>query len=84
MRTKEKTIGENLDFIRRNKVYITIESRHLPGVADHNLMCWICNRKSAIYLMNPHWIFMPCRKCQGDYIGFWTKKIPWWQFWKSR
>lgn len=79
---KQKTIGENLEYIKKNKVHIVIESRHMPGGSEHNLICWMCNKRPAIYYMNPNWIFMPCRECQKIYVGFWSKKKPWWQFWK--
>ena len=67
-------IGSNLDYIKKNKVKITIESRHMPGGAEHNLMCWFCNKSKAVYSMYPNWVFMPCWGCQKRLEGMWTKK----------
>lgn len=78
----QKTVGETLEYIKKHPVRITIESRHLPGGSDHNLICWMCNKDSAIYSMHPDWIFLPCWECQRKRIGYWTKKKKWYQFWK--
>ena len=67
-------VFDTLKFIRNNPVKITIESRHLPGGADHNLICWICNKEQAVYSMHPNWVFQPCWKCQQKFEGMWTKK----------
>lgn len=78
-------IGYNLKYIEKHPVRITIESRHLPGGADHNLICWICDKKSAIYSMYPYWMFLPCYDCQGNIKGegIWNiLKKKWWEFWK--
>lgn len=83
MQTQE-TIGERLDFISKNKVNIMMESRHLPGGTEHNLICWMCEDKPAIYSMNPEWIFLPCRDCQKKYKGIWTNTKKWWQVWKQK
>ena len=72
-----KSIKKNLEFIKKYKVRITLESRHLPGGTDHNLICWLCNRRSAVYAMYPQWVFMPCWKCQKQYEGIWTEKKNW-------
>lgn len=33
-------------------------------VAEHNLLCWLCEEKPAVYDMNPNFIFRPCWGCQ--------------------
>jgi hypothetical protein len=47
--------------------------------AHHNLVCWLCNVRPAVYDMHPNWFFRPCWTCQ--------KKIApprmWWQFWRN-
>ena len=35
-----------------------------PG-ASHNLVCWLCNKNSAVYDMHPNWVFRPCWDCQS-------------------
>lgn len=79
-----KSIGKNLEFIKKNKVKITIEGRHMPGGAEHNLICWICGIKPAVYSMYPNWMFLPCWRCQSNIKteGVWNRlKKPWWKFW---
>jgi len=73
-----KTINQNLNYIEDNPVKITIESRHLPGGSDHNLICWVCEKRHAIYSMHPEWIFKPCNKCERKIHG---KPKKWWEFW---
>jgi hypothetical protein len=34
------------------------------GFAWHNLACWLCNERPAVYSMHPNWCFLPCRECQ--------------------
>lgn len=77
-----KTVGENLKFIKENPVKITIESRHLPGGSDHNLVCWVCGKQSAIYSMYPDWCFLPCWECQEHIDSPVWRKKKWWEFWK--
>ena len=36
---------------------------HGPA-ATHNVKCWLCGDKPAIYNMNPVWRFEPCWSCQ--------------------
>lgn len=77
---EQKEISKNLFIINNHKLKITIESRHMPGGAEHNLVCWLCNNNPAVYSMHPNWIFKPCWDCQKKYgIG---KKNKWWEFWK--
>ena len=56
------------------------------GAVSHNLLCWICNKKKAVYNMYPNWIFQPCWDCQARLgltgIEVKYKKKKWWEFWK--
>lgn len=44
-----------------NDIRITIE--HIGPVSTHNLICWVCNERKAVYHMNPTWCFSPCWEC---------------------
>lgn len=35
-------------------------------LSDHDVMCWVCDKKPAVYDMNPTWVFRPCWKCQKN------------------
>ena len=50
---------------------------------DHNLVCWLCDKRSAVYYTWPKFIFYPCWRCQEKYEGAWTKKKPWYKLWKQ-
>jgi len=61
---------------RKIKLDLTI-----PMGSDHDLLCWVCNKESAIYDMNPTWVFRPCWKCQKK-IGktgkiLFRNNLPW-------
>lgn len=36
------------------------------GIVDHDVLCWLCNKRPAVYDMNPTWVFRPCWKCQKE------------------
>lgn len=53
------------------------------GAVNHNLLCWLCDKNSAVYYTHPKFVFYPCWNCQKQYQGDWTpKKKSWWEFWK--
>jgi hypothetical protein len=61
-------------------LHIAIEF-HGPA-ATHNLMCWLCDERPAVYKMHPDWVFAPCWTCQAQIaspVG--TQRRPWWRFW---
>ena len=31
----------------------------IPMGCTHNLICWVCNERKTVYLMNPTWCFAP-------------------------
>ena len=76
--SKEKSIGQNLAYIDKHPLHITIEWRHMPGGCEHNLMCWLCGKNKAVYNMHPNWRFEPCWKCQESM----DKPKKWYEFWK--
>ena len=43
-----------------------IKLKFIGPFADHDVLCWICNQKSAVYDMSPVWVFRPCYRCQDD------------------
>ncbi len=52
-----------------------------PGFAQHDVLCWLCNERPAVYDMNPTWVFRPCWECQerigrGGTILF-RNRLPW-------
>jgi hypothetical protein len=49
------------------------------GAIGHNVLCWLCDEKSAVYYANPKFVFYPCWSCQEIYEGEWTKKKSWWE-----
>ena len=51
-------------------VYIAIHNEGL--FALHNLQCWFCRERSAVFDMGPNWHFIPCWECQKKYQGIWT------------
>lgn len=58
---------------------------HNEGLfALHNLQCWFCRERSAVFDMSPNWCFLPCWECQKRYVGIWTKKPTRWQRLKDR
>lgn len=52
-----------------------------PGAAQHDVLCWLCNKHPAVYDMHPAWVFRPCWDCQRriDRDGpiIFAKKLPW-------
>lgn len=51
-------------------------------VVVHSVKCWLCDKRSAVYSAYPEFIFKPCWYCQSKYLGQWTKKPRWYEFWK--
>ena len=50
-------------------------------VVHHDVLCWLCNARSAVYDMNPNWVFRPCWECQES-IGatgriIWRNRLGW-------
>lgn len=45
---------------------VTLE-HHGPATL-HDVLCWACNKRSAVYSMHPVWAFEPCWKC-NEQIG---------------
>lgn len=33
-------------------------------IAEHDVLCWICNEEPAVYHAYPTWLFGPCWKCE--------------------
>jgi len=58
---------------------IKVKIEFFGPVAEHNLLCWHCFEKSAIYDINKS-IFKPCWHCQKIFGMLNHKK--WYQFWK--
>lgn len=57
---------------------IDIKLQDIGGMAfTHELLCWFCKEKSAVYSAYPQWCFLPCWDCQKRYKGVWTKKTFW-------
>ena len=62
-----------------------------PGIYQHNLLCWLCEERPAVYQANPHWCFAPCWECQKDRAPYnaeawWVeaeavreRRKPWWR-----
>ena len=55
------------------------------GFVEHNLRCFICNKRPAMWWGNPVWMFAPCSKCR-EAAGVMTfedackaKRCRWWQ-----
>ena len=48
-------------------------------VIVHSVMCWLCDKRSAVYSAYPAFIFKPCWECQEKHQGQWTKKKPLWK-----
>lgn len=46
-----------------------VEIEFIGMGAMHDLECWLCNEESAVYNMNPNWVFEPCWKCQEKIGG---------------
>ena len=49
--------------------------------AIHNLTCWICLERPAVYDLYPHWIFRPCWECQK---GISASRSWWYRFLEKR
>lgn len=47
------------------KTYKETNIEYMGGAAIHDLKCWLCKKESAVYNMNPNWVFEPCWKCQS-------------------
>lgn len=59
-------------------VHVAIHNEGL--FALHNLTCWFCNERPAMFMMSPWWVFYPCEECQAKFQGAWTpKKKKWWK-----
>ena len=58
------------------KIKIKVEPTGM-GAFTHNLLCWFCQKNSAVYNAYPDRCFLPCWKCQKKYTGIWTKKNIW-------
>lgn len=51
------------DFGLPDTIHVAI---HYEGpFAFHNLSCWLCNERPAVYSMHPQWCFLPCVECQA-------------------
>ncbi len=47
------------------------------GAFTHDLQCWICDERPAVYSAYPDFCFLPCWYCQETNKGIWTKKTFW-------
>jgi hypothetical protein len=56
---------------------VQIDFEYIFMGADHNLMCWVCNKRKAVYNMYPVWVFQPCWQCNQDIGGEVVRKRPW-------
>ena len=45
---------------------------------NHSVICWLCDKDSAVYSAYPEFIFLPCWDCQKTHNGHWNKK-KWYQ-----
>lgn len=46
-----------------------IEIEAVGPAALHNLMCWMCEERKAVYHMYPTWCFGPCWECNAEIGG---------------
>lgn len=60
-------------------IHISIEP-HGMG-ATHNLMCWLCGLRKAVYNMSPVWAFQPCDECSSKFLGGQLKRERKWKVW---
>lgn len=44
---------------------VKVEITHYGEIAEHNLLCWLCNKRDAVCEMIPEWVFKPCEVCQA-------------------
>lgn len=52
---------------------VRIEIDFVGPACTHNLICWVCGERKAVYHMYPVWCFGPCWECNGDIGGSLTR-----------
>lgn len=51
------------------KKWLDMQLVFMGGAAIHNLKCWFCKERSAVYDIHPVWAFLPCWECQEKIPG---------------
>lgn len=58
---------------------LRIRIEHIGPAATHNVICWLCNERKAVYRMYPVWCFSPCWECDRQIGGMLIRKRKWWR-----